>query len=292
MEEKKENDLKSSNNLRGDIPTLRTLKSDAEKYIKEKNVSLINLLSKGARKKPKGFKEEKKFKIASIIGTLIIIVLLAAAFGLGYKIFLKPGSAPQKESPIPKPFIFSDEIQPIDFTGQDSPVSKIAENINKQYSYNSFVYLPILKNEQPIQTENLFQILQISPPAGLLKSLEKEFLLAVYADNNRLNNLVFAFKINSYEQTFRSMLEWEKNILEDLIPIFPSRFQTKKNALGTGTNGFYDKTLDNIDIRILESDDKKQFIVYGFFTNKFLIIANSEESFKAVIDRLKISLGK
>lgn len=274
-----------------ELSTVRTLTGDVQKYVKEKNVSLINIFSQKKRKKDE-FRAEKRFKITSLIGVLGIVILILTALGLGYKIF-KPAVIPQKESPIPKPIILSDEIITINLTDEDFRLSsKIAEILENQYSFNTFIYLAALQNENVLTPEDFFTNLRIFPPASFTKSLEKNFLLGIYADNNRHNNLVIAFKIMSNEWAYRGMLEWENKILEDLAQILPARLEAKKAIFETKTEGFSDKIINNIDARILKTNDGKSLLVYVFFAGKFLIITTSEESLNASIERLKISLSE
>ena len=170
--------------------------------------------------------------------------------------------------------------------------SKITEKFQNQYSYNSFTYLPLFKNGTALDAENFFKTLDIFPPADFLKSLDKNFLLAVYTDNNRFNNLIFAFKVNFYERAYSAIFEWEDEILKDLIPILPEELQAKKVVFENNAGDFYDKIISNIDARIMETNDGKPLIVYAFFARKFLIITTSEKAFKTAVDRLKISLSE
>lgn len=284
-------DDKNSEQKDDSLPTIRTFKSDAQKFVQEKKVSLINIYGKARQKGRADFKTEKRFKITSAIGTLIIALLIAAALGLAYKIFSKPKIAAPTETAIQKPFIFSDEIKPIYLTDENGKTlfSKITENLNGIHSYNSLSYLPIFKNGRNIAAADFFQILEIAPPPDLLKSLDRDFFIAVYTDNNRSNNFILAFKILSYERAFRAMIEWENFLPEDLALFITSSYG-KNIAFEKKENGFYDKIINNIDARVLKTKGGEDLIVYAFFAKKFLIITNSEESLKTAIDRLKISL--
>ena len=90
--------MAEQNEKQKDLATIRTLKGDAEKYIKEKDVSLISIFSKKSRKETGDFKKEKRSKTISVIGTLIIAILVLAVFGLGYRIFFKPKGAVSPET--------------------------------------------------------------------------------------------------------------------------------------------------------------------------------------------------
>src|SRR3989344_7380693 len=81
--------MAEKNNTKQTIPVIRTFKSDAQKYVEEKKVSLINIFSKKSERQTGDFKKEKRFRTISILGTLIIFILISAALGLGYKIFFK-----------------------------------------------------------------------------------------------------------------------------------------------------------------------------------------------------------
>lgn len=49
---------------------------------------------------------------------------------------------------------------------------------------------------------------------------------------------------------------------------------------------FIDKIISNKDARILQNQFGESILVYGFVTKNLLLITSSEESFKAILDRV------
>lgn len=290
---------------------LHTFRDDANKYIKDKKISLMDIV------KAEGFKRNKKIKSNGIKNLLIFLfaaLILAGAAYTGYryydKFFNKPREVIEKEE-IPRPFIFSDEIKPVYLSNSENLSDKIKEIYAGDYKNGNFIYFPIIKNKKPISSREFLNELKIKASGDFLESIENEFVFNILIDKDKNSDLTLAFKIKNYEEAFSSLFQWEKTILSDLITVLPVKTTGNINLSGNSTSTalvsasssnaiilnqnsslpFYDKIIDNIDTRIVKSSlNGKTIFIYGFFGEKFLIISTSENAFKNAVNRLKISL--
>lgn len=266
-----------------------TMRTDAQKYVEEKDLSLINIFSKESKKASKKFEEEIKFKASFFVWLGIIALLFFITGFLGYKVFFGGKIKNEPQAVIPSPFIFSDQVKPIHLTDSNFDISgEISEKFKDSYSLNTFTYFPIIRNNGIISSEDFLKGLKINVPPELLKSLDKDLVFIIYADDKDANHIVLGMKLNSYERAFREMFEWENEMLEELQPIIISA----KNDLTLRKSEFIDKVVSNIDARVLETSDGKPLITYGFFGRKYLLITDSKEALKKSIERLKISLSE
>lgn len=292
-------------------PLIHTFRDDANKYIKDKKISLMDIV------KAEGFKRNKETKKGGIkffFIFLFIVLILAGAAYAGYyyydKFFNKPRKIEEKEE-IPRPFIFSDEIRPVYLSNSENLTDVIREIYAGNYKSGGFIYFPIIENKKTISSREFLNELKIKASDDFLKSVENEFIFNILTDKDKNSDLVFAFKIKNYEGAFSSLFEWEKTILSDLTAVLPDKTTEQINLSGNSTSTalvsassskainlnqnsslpFYDKIIDNIDTRIVKSPlSEKIIFIYGFFGEKFLIISTSEDAFKNAVNRLKISL--
>lgn len=310
-------------------PLIHTFQSDANKFIKEKNISLADIALKEKIKYKDGFRDlgVKKNKTAYFVIPLIFIALVLAAT-VGYNKFLKNRSAQEKKETdlsdiragLPtgqagaKPFIFSDETKSFEI-GKGRILAKyIKDGLSKKYKKNGFIYALFTRDKKPIATDDFFNSLKISANNEFLKSLEKEFNINIHTDGEGKNNLIIVFKTNSFKTAYRAMLNLEKTILNNLSSILPEQIEKATQEVGLPVSpsstelflpsldpasnkerdftpeGFTDKIINNIDARVLENNGET-ILIYGFFSEKYLIITNSEEAFKKSLERLKISLN-
>lgn len=302
----------------GATPLIHTFQSDANKYIKEKNISLTDIALKEKVKHKSG--EIKKNKTAYFIIPLILIALIFTAT-VGYNKFLKNRHAQEKKETYTKPFIFSDEVRLFEMLNSETDgnegknLAKSVKNaLSQKYKKNSFVYAIFTQDKKQIETEEFFNFLKISANPEFIKSLEKEFNINIYTNSEGKNNLILVFKTKSFKKSYRGMFDLEKNILSDLSAVLPERAKETpapaKEATSTpktaslaepflnfapnnfnAPQGFTDKTINNINARVLK-DESGTALIYGFFGEKYLIITNSEETFKKGLERIKISFAE
>jgi len=290
-------------------PLIHTFQSDANKYIKEKNISLMDIALKEKIKYKSG--EIKKNKAIYFVLPAVLLVLILTAT-VGYNKFLRNRTAQEKKETYAKPFIFSDETKVFEIDKGENLAKSIKDALSKKYKKNGFIYAVFMKNKKQIETEEFFNFLKISVNSELIKSLEKKFNINIYTNSEGKNNLILVFKTKKIKTTYREMFDLEKNILNDLSAILPEHAKetsapavkstsTPKTASSTEPflnfssnnynkpRGFTDKTINNIDSRFLE-DESGTVLIYGFFIERYLIIASSEETFKKSLERVKISL--
>lgn len=302
-------------------PLIHTFQSDANKYIKEKNISLADIALK-EKVKYKTDGEIKKNKTAYFAVPLILIALILAST-VAYNKLLKNRVTAEKKETYSRPFIFSDEtrifeipVSPVSKKETENLAKSIKDGLSKKYKKNGFIYAVFTKDKKQIETDEFFNFLKISDNPELLKSLEKKFNINIYTDSEGKNNLILVFKTKVFKTTYRAMFDLEKTLLTNLSAIVPEHAKktppisyeatstikatsTSKETSSTETflnfnsdksQVFTDETINNIDVRVLEKD-KEIVLIYGFFSEKYLIIASSKESFKKSLERLKISLN-
>lgn len=263
------------------MPVLRTFKSDSANYVKEKEISLIDVAASQSKQRTL-LRDEKnggsrKINFKTIIFPIVAVIVLAGA-GVGgffiFKNFQKP------ETPtyvLSKPPIVADEEIETTLNG----FQKLIEGPVKT---NRLIYLPIIKqSEEPkrlVTVREFFNNFGIIPASDLVGDFENNFMLSVFRSTQ--NWPILIFKVKSYDRTFAGMMRWERDMPADFKKIFPIETQSFKDL------SFTDKEIKNQDVRVLYDERGEPVLMYSFFNRNYLIITTGEDALKEIFRRFSL----
>ncbi len=264
------------------IPAIRTLKGDISDYIKAKDLSLAEIAAASTNRR----RFEEKTTIDKNIYFLAGIIL-AVASGLaiaGWFVFFRPADVKEAALQPPKPLVFSEKQEKIIISSESrlELTNAIQNSLKSPIAINTILDTPILlgtaESKNFINALQFFNILKISPPADFIQSLEGPFTLGVFYF--RKNAPFLLFKIRSFDLAFGGMLEWEKNIYQDLkeillIPSSPASGQK-----------FQDKIIANHDSRVLYDGSGAPVVIYGFIGKRNLVITPDTDTLEEIFQRL------
>jgi len=252
------------------INPVRTFKADIEKTIKSENISLSDVaLAEEKRRRSLNLGEMTaptqnwSWKMGAGIGVVILLGLLILS-----KVANLLDSSPKNGSMsfgLPAPIIPADdskEIQP-----QDLKVEVLQSN----QKMGQLRYLYFTENKALLETSRFFNNLETSIPSAFLRNLDREFMLGTYQNKGFL-----ILKTKSYELAFSGMLEWEKNMADDLLPILSGR---------KVTGSWEDRVVKNRDARVLKEDSGNLALIYAFLNRNTLLIAPDETIFSEALSR-------
>ena len=97
------------------------------------------------------------------------------------------------------------------------------------------------------------------------------------------NDTFLLMRVDSYENAFAGMLDWEKNLKEDLLPLFQP-----EELIATIPNDavFHDVTIKNKDARALTDAGGKSVLIYSFYNQNLLIITTTESALRTITSQL------
>lgn len=325
----------------GDIRPVRTYQEDIADAIKNDNVSMIKIALAEKKRQDGGksfssiIEPEVKSSSTYIIAGITFVVLVMVGLAFGY-IYLQSQNATKQaadmaQMQIPQ-IIYTEMSSNINTAGIDSNAIFKAINQEKVGLMDTgtmkALYLTTGQgtSTQALSAEQFFQTIGTRVPNSIVRSLDPNFLLGVYAYTPR--EMFAIFKVKSYDTAFAGMLDWEPNIETDIGNIFinkdggitttnpltapsattstavwPPAPSTENdpntsnsvNLANTNTNStlqiftqkrFVDKVLVNKDTRILQDQSGTQYMLYTFLDKSTLVIATSEKSLKEIIFRL------
>jgi hypothetical protein len=134
-----------------------------------------------------------------------------------------------------------------------------------------------------LTTSEFFQLTQAKAPSSLVRAFDPLFMLGTLGQSRFL-----IIKLSSFENAYAGMLSWEKTLAEDLGPLFATAQTLQNNG---SQSVFSDVTLRNKDARAIfaptgEGSTTAPVLLYSFFDNQMLIITDSVETLKTIVDRL------
>lgn len=292
------------------LPSLRTYQGDMAEFIKEKNESVISIAVKEKERKEE-IKEEENFspivkKTTTSEGgfkinfiTLFLSILLLGGGALAV-MFVFDFS--KKEQPAE--IVIKTEIIPYNnlITLANLTNKNFGTELSKLIPTNGISILKISdQNGNLFQTaKKLFDFLQISLPATLERTIKDDYALGIISQNNQ-KAYFLVISVNDFGRAFSGMLDWEKNMTNDLSFFNPEKevliVATTTNIIATSTRStgsgqaatttivkipmkpetfiWKDVIIKNKDTRGLINEKSQSQIAYTFLDKNTILIVNN-----------------
>jgi hypothetical protein len=154
----------------------------------------------------------------------------------------------------------------------------------------SYLYLTQKMGEgRTLVSTSLFsELLNLSMPAQLSRSLLPTFTFGVHAFNG--NQPFLIFQNSFYENAYSGMLAWEKTMEGDFAGFFftkaiPSTATTTSAVLGAAAT-WHDDVIRNKDVRILKDPQGKILMMYSLPDKDTIVLTTNEYTLRELFERL------
>jgi hypothetical protein len=271
------------------IKPLRTFKSDAEEAVRYQNISAaqIAIAEQKKRQGSSPIELEPRRSPALIIFLVMILLLLGAGGAYYYWAFIMEqgdsGALPQElrvQTLLP---YARAEVVGVDTAG--GALETLALAIKAANLTPNSVYAPI-----PVPTSTTTAIARVNQifqgsrmPDMLARSLAEQYMIGAYFQETPAPFVIF--KNTYFQNAFAGMLEWEKDMKNDLIHLI--RVSHPDELAGPGQRStFEDIIISNTDIRTLKNAEGTVILAYAFTDKDTLVISTEIEVLKILIDRL------
>lgn len=264
------------------LPNIRTMKSDAEKYIGEKKMSLIDIAAKEAvKRRPLTNKTKRK----NIIPFAVIILFLISAGVLGFVIVREKTRATpsqQNKTTLRKSLVPSNQQKIIKIGKTKSEFAKTLQQVQKSnINLGEIVeYIFVDETEKLIDAQSFLNILGINPPDGFLNFLDKEFMFGVYAGAKNFPFLIL--RTSSFNHAFAEMLVWENYLAKDFTKIFNISPESKNRP-------FKDSIINNRDVRAIFNNGGEPLLLYSFIDQETLLITIDKKVLENILYNISIA---
>ncbi len=289
-------------NASGDLSPLRTYRQDVAGVMRDKKTSLVQMVLEEQRGRNKREQEISPTSRKNLPLVLLSFFFLLAAVGIIYYLYFysNPADRAFEELKV-TPLIFIEKTKEIAVDGKDQAALKeeVASALrDTDIKVDSIEYLfftetlsaqtadGIIQIKNLIPANRFFGILGVKMPPPLLRSLRPDFMFGFHAFNR--NQPFFILKTDYYDSAFAGMLEWEKELAGNLLPLFSRADRVAELS----QRPWGDTVIKNKDTRTLRNFDGSIAIVYTFKDQRTLIIATSEDALLEVSRRLDLAQEK
>ena len=270
------------------IKPLRTFKTDAEEAIRYGNVSKATIAIAEQKKrdaeKPIEYEDEKQ--TSPILYVVIAILAILILLGGWYFWFNASGqqsdttTAPiiTLQTPIPYAKLSSVVLVP-----GNNPLSLIASKLSAVGgTVGTITAIAPIASSTATGITPLSDILQGTHiPDRLLRSLTNDYMIGLYVYD--VQGPFIILKNTFFQNAYSGMLEWEKDLPEDMYPLI---HVSSPDWVNTGTATFEDGVVSNIDTRSVRDDKGNVVLTYAFANNDTMVIATTQNTLKYILDRL------
>lgn len=270
-------------------PTVRTFRADVEGMIQEKGVTKNEItMAEAARRESRG---ESRFPVeeeGSHLGRIIFILLLVLAFGIGTGVYALIGTK------VTLPFFSVATTTPVttdDVTIDiyNSPREQILADISLSFGKTA---LPsgaeravnfMTKNSDgssvPATLQQFLKVINAAQTSQPLSTFVDPALTYRIHAGVALTGVI-TLRTRSYADAFATLLDWEPDMANDLIPILNPWYGRKelKNLEG---RMFHDEQIGIINARVLSDVLGNSLVAYAFVDKKTLYIAGNRDSLTA-----------
>lgn len=288
------------------IRKIRTYKEDIAEAIRSQKASLTSIAAAEQKRRaniPTDVTKDSSidFKKVGVIFGIVALITLGITIIVFFTFFYEnKGVVPEQDIPS---FFFVEKQKEINITGKSA--RKILQILgdkreNISLPLGQIAYLYITKTTEESGTEithvvsaaEFLKDIRMQVSGSFLRSLEPSFMIGIHSFNQ--NQPFIIFKSNSYQNSFRGLLEWEKTMYSDLFLFFGQNIDpTLKVPIDPQTGksivlreNFEDMVIKNVDVRALLSESGDIKLLYAFPNQQTLIITTNENTLIELITRL------
>jgi len=256
--------------MKDEVKSIRTYESDIAETVGKNKESVISIgVKEQTKRQEQGIVLEKKSSNRTLLYfSLFLIVAGVLIIGM-FVWYSKQPHAPELKE-IVTSIIVSDKEVPSSATDKAGIISALAESAGEKDGITEIKF-------GAKTTEDLFRVLTSGAPASLIRALGDEYMLGTAHDK-----VFLIVRVDSFDQAFAGMLEWEKLLPENL----GSLFSESSNPTGS----FTDTIVRNRDTRSLKDASGKTLLLYSFLDSKTLLFTGSEDAFSELLNAYNSTL--
>lgn len=289
---------------------LRTLRSDVEDTVKERKTSMVTVAAAEENRRASkvevmplnGEAPQRKKSTAFLI--VSALVLLVVGGGLLVFAFMPTKQVPIANEPqLPaSTLIYADETIPLPLAGHNrtsvmNDLVAMRENTALSLGLIREIYPTKLSTSTNLsEREEIAPVLRLIAPHAndaFLRTLTEKYILGVHVFDG--NQAFLMVTTSSYEQTFVGMVEWESDMLADLLPLFerrprprsPNERLSTTSAPSVINTGFVDMVIENHDARVLKDSNGNIVLLWTFINQNTLAITTNERTLAELVSRIR-----
>ncbi|MBX4200079.1 hypothetical protein KW790_01295 [Candidatus Parcubacteria bacterium] len=268
----------------GTLKQIRTFQGDIAEALKERQASVVTVAqAEQARKKtiiPQEAPGEGRKVFFLTLGTLILLALGVGGAWYAYGTYKTKTAPPIVEIPNNR-LIPAQSQRTMNVSSLN--LQSLVKILNSSERTKGVEQIQITPDSGTgfIPTSDFMNLIGATPPGALLRAFNPTFMLGILTDTK--SHPFLLIKLDSFENAFPGMLEWEKIMSVDLLPLFASANEVTSVP---PTAKFEDITIKNKDARVLRDINGQTRLLYSFFDSHILIITDNEETLRTLITKI------
>lgn len=274
-----------------DLPKLRTMKHDAARYLKDRNLSFLDLVAKeheNTEGRSQNFEYHERVTekawFRGVLGLVSIVLLAAIGYGI-YVFLLTRNTLPPTEATPARAFIPVEEREIITIREGDRAglLSKLEAVRRDRLPSRSIKHIVVRiesfgGSARFATATDFLKTLDFKVPNGLTDNLNDKFDVLIYYRPGGAD-IGLLFEPKDHERVLAHMLAWENTIILDFKNIYFDNDVSQPFSL------FTDKVIRNIDVRTIALQENIAFF-YAIFAQRLLVVATSEQFMEVLLGRL------
>ena len=132
-----------------------------------------------------------------------------------------------------------------------------------------------LSTEHTASAKDVLKVLESKTPPALVRSMSGDNMFGLIQVQGE-SIPFWIIEVDSFENAFDGILDWEDFIQEDLVPVFSNSTQAIDPV-------FTDVISRNKDIRVLRNNAGEELLVHTFLDKNTLLITEKEIAFKELL---------
>jgi len=292
-----------------EVSPLQTYRSDIEHVVHEgQGVSVVSIAAAEAarrgnepiRQETTDEKDARQRSWAMVAGGVVFVLLAAGVLAV---VLLRPTTVPIAEAPR-APFIFVDDTALVSLPADQGTRNMLMtylqaarQQVRLPVGLIEWLYVALPATQKGATLRQLgasefLQILAPQAPPELLRTLSSNYLVGVHSFEE--NQPFLLLQVDSYEVAYKAMLDWERTLRADLLPLFsrnpspktqgtPAPASTTPQFLQTS---FVDKVAENRDTRSYLNSSGDILLLWTFLGRNIILITTNEYTLREVLSRM------
>jgi len=297
------------------VPVVHTYRDDATSVVQKKKLTVASIAraAEEKRRKESEAKPEKDLVTKNLFIVVFSIALIIAGSLSGWFFYKNSKEIKQVSSvgALPSIIFANTELQ-IALSTRDNVVFALENHpevttarVDAKVGGILHIYLVSegvsLLKDRKMSVSNVLRWFNPPPPDQFIRSLQKEYMVGFHKrDSISPAAPFFILTTDSFENTFRGMLDWEEVMQDSLSPLFEPYLEPNVITNSTSTNIvvrapvvlpslFRDAVVKNIDTRRMRDGGGNVVLLYAFPNAKTVIITTNEETLLKVFSLLSAS---
>jgi len=263
------------------LKQIRTFQGDVAEALQREHESLVSIQQAEHLKQssappaasvPSESSQRRTEFFLLFLGSLVLFILGTVGVWYAYNEFISGAAVPIITAPANRFMSADTEINLTLMTASRETLIKTIINAVGSAPTGELKHINL-----SLSTSEFLRSLESRAPGSLIRAFDPLFMFGTLGESRFL-----IIKLASFENAFAGMLTWEKNLSQDIGPLFAT---AKSLANLSPDSAFADITDKNKDVRALASGNQL-ILLYSFFDNNMLIITDRIETLRTVIDRL------